>query len=200
MVAVPGTGVYPSTIDTSKIFLLTDYGSHYTMPRFYLPGTGNTGVFMSVEDYLDISSFITFTLSSSGAFGSAKNELILTYPNGGQTLLTNESCEVTWASYGTSSETVDLYYSTGGDTNTYKPGYCVYTDNWTLIEGGLDNSGSYAWDLSSSGLSETDSLRLKIIASNGESCDINGHYVKIRTSSNTAGYKPTRSKVSWGNR
>ena len=200
MVAVPGTGVYPSTIDTSKIFLLTDYGSHYTMPRFYLPGTGNTGVFMSVEDYLDISSFITFTLSSSGAFGSAKNELILTYPNGGQTLFTNGSYEVTWASYGTSSETVDLYYSTGGDTNTYKPGYCVYTENWTLIEGGLDNSGSYAWDLSSSGLSETDSLRLKIIASNGESCDINGHYVKIRNSSNTAGYKPIRSKVSWDNR
>ena len=200
MVAVPGTGVYPSTIDTSKIFLLTDYGSHYTMPRFYLPGTGNTGVFISVEDYLDISSFITFTLSSSGAFGSAKNELIMLYPNGGQTLYTNESYEINWASYGTSSEAVDLYYSTGGDTNTYKPGYCVYTDNWTLIEGGLDNSGSYDWDLSSSGLAETDSLRLKIIASNGESCDINGHYVKIRNSSNTAGHTPLRSKISWGNR
>ena len=200
MVAVPGTGVYPSTIDTSKIFLLTDYGSHYTMPRFYLPGTGNTGVFISVEDYLDISSFITFTLSSSGAFGSAKNELIMLYPNGGQTLYTNESYEINWASYGTSSETVDLYYSTGGDTNTYKPGYCVYTDNWTLIEGGLDNSGSYDWNLSSSGLAETDSLRLKIIASNGESCDINGHYVKIRNSSNTAGHTPLRSKISWGNR
>ena len=200
MVAVPGTGVYPSTIDTSKIFLLTDYGSHYTMPRFYLPGTGNTGVFISVEDYLDISSFITFTLSSSGAFGSAKNELIMLYPNGGQTLYTNESYKITWASYGTSSEAVDLYYSTGGDTNTYKPGYCVYTDNWTLIEGGLDNSGSYDWDLSSSGLAETDSLRLKIIASNGESCDINGHYVKIRNSSNTAGHTPLRSKISWGNR
>ena len=200
MVAVPGTGVYPSTIDTSKIFLLTDYGSHYTMPRFYLPGTGNIGVFISVEDYLDISSFITFTLSSSGAFGSAKNELIMLYPNGGQTLYTNESYEINWASYGTSSETVDLYYSTGGDTNTYKPGYCVYTDNWTLIEGGLDNSGSYDWNLSSSGLAETDSLRLKIIASNGESCDINGHYVKIRSSSNTAGHAPLRAKISWGNR
>ena len=53
MVAVPGTGTYPSIIDTSKIFLLTNYGSNYTMPRFYLPGTGNTGVFVSVEDYLD---------------------------------------------------------------------------------------------------------------------------------------------------
>ena len=199
MVAVPGTGVYSSTIDTSKIFLLTDYGSHYTMPRFYLPGTGNTGVFMSVEDYLDISSFITFTLSSSGAFGSAKNELIMTYPNGGQTLYSNETYDITWASYGTSSETVDLYYSTGGDTNTYKQNYCVFTDNWTLIEGGLDNLGSYEWNLSSSGLSDTDSLRLKIIASNGQACDINGHYIKVRDPSNTAGYRAMGFKIGRGN-
>ena len=200
MVAVPGTGVYPSTIDTSKIFLLTDYGSHYTMPRFYLPGTGNTGVFMSVEDYLDISSFITFTLSSSGAFGSAKNELIMTYPNGGQTLYINETYDITWASYGASNETVDLYYSTEGDTNTYKQGYCVFTDNWTLIAGGLDNLGSYEWDLSSSGLSNTDSLRLKIIASNGQACDINGHYIKVRDPSNTAGYRAVGSRIVRGNK
>jgi len=66
MVAVPGEGIYTSTIDTSQIFLLTDYGSHYTMPRFHLPGTGSVGVFISVEDYLEISSFITFRLSSVG--------------------------------------------------------------------------------------------------------------------------------------
>jgi Developmentally Regulated MAPK Interacting Protein. len=200
MVAIPGTGVYPSTIDTSQIFLLTDYGSHYTMPRFYLPGTGNTGVFLSVEDYLDISSFITFTLSSSGAFGSAKNELIITFPNGGQTLYTNDTYDILWASYGESNESVDLYYSTGGDTNTYKPGYCVFTENWTLIEGGLDNSGSYSWNLSGSGLSETDSLRLKIVASNGESCDINGHYIKIRDPSRSNTFLFTKPSVSWDNK
>ena len=200
MVAIPGTGVYPSTIDTSQIFLLTDYGSHYTMPRFYLPGTGNTGVFLSVEDYLDISSFITFTLSSSGAFGSAKNELIITYPNGGQTLYTNDTYDILWASYGKSNESVDLYYSTGGDTNTYKPGYCVFTENWVLIEGGLDNSGSYSWDLSGSGLSETDSLRIKIVASNGESCDINGHYIKIRDPSRNNTFPFTKPNVSWDNK
>ena len=200
MVAVPGFGVYASIIDTSQIFLLTDYGSHYTMPRFYLPGTDSVGVFLSVEDYLEISSFITFTLSSSGAFGSPKNELVLTYPNGGQTFYTNESYELLWKSYGTSNETVDLYYSTGGDTNTYKPGYCVYTDNWTLIAGGLDNLGSYNWDMSASGLSDTDSLRIKIIASNGESCDINGHYLKIRNPSRTNGSRIGKPNVSWSNR
>ena len=198
MVAVPGTGVYPSIIDSSKIFLLTDYGSHYTMPRFYLPGTGNKGVYLTNKDYLEISSFITFTLSSSGAFGSAKNELVITYPNGGQTLNTNENHQITWASYGTSSEKVDLYYSTRGDTNTYKPAFCVLTENWTLIAGGLDNTGSYEWNLSSSGIADTDSLRLKIIASNGEACDINGHYVKIRNSLNTIRNDFLKSKISWG--
>jgi len=210
MVAVPGSGVYTSTIDTSQIFLLTDYGSHYTMPRFYLPGTDSVSVFLSVEDYLDISSFITFTLSSSGAFGPVKNELVLTYPNGGQTFYTNESYEILWNSYSTSKHTLDLYYSTGGDTNTYKPGYCVYTDNWTLIAEGLasyvvideppDTVRSYTWDMSTSGLSDTDSLRIKIIASNGESCDINGHYIKIRNPSRTNGSRIGKPNVSWSNR
>ena len=109
--------------------------------------------------------------------------MIITYPNGGQTLYTDNAYDILWASYGKSDESVDLYYSTGGDTNTYKSGYCDFSENWTLIEGGLENSGSYNWDLSTSGLSETDSLRLKVIASNGESCDINGHYIKIRDSS-----------------
>ncbi|GIS03775.1 MAG: hypothetical protein CM15mP106_2220 [Candidatus Neomarinimicrobiota bacterium] len=35
MVVNPGTGTYFSTIDTSKIKLLTGYGDNYTMPRFF---------------------------------------------------------------------------------------------------------------------------------------------------------------------
>ena len=57
------------------------------MPRFYLPGTGDKSVFLSKDDYLDISSFITFTLSSSGAFGSASNELLIISPNGNRNFL-----------------------------------------------------------------------------------------------------------------
>ncbi|MBT5759867.1 MAG: hypothetical protein HOI55_09455 [Candidatus Marinimicrobia bacterium] len=198
MVAVPGSGIYESTIDTSQIFLLTDFGSHYTMPRFHLPGTDSVGVFISVEDYLEISSFITFRLSSSGAFAAVNNELVLTWPNGGQTLYTNESYDILWKSYGLSDdESVDLYYSTSGDTNTYKPGYCVLTTNWTLIDSDIDNSGSYNWDLSSSGLLDTDSLRLKIISADGKSCDINGHYLKIRNPGRSNQYLKQKTKVSW---
>jgi len=179
MVALPGSGIYPSVIDTSQIFLLTDYGNHYTMPRFHLPGTDTVGVFLSVLDYLEISSFITFTLNSSGAFAPVNNEVILTSPNGGQTFQTDDTMEILWKSYGTGSESVDLYYSITSDSNTYKSQYCVLADNWVEIGTDLDNTGSYEWDLSGSGLSATDSLRLKIITSDGKSCDINGHYISI---------------------
>ena len=201
MVALPGTGVYASTIDTSQIFLLTDYGSHYTMPRFHLPGTDSMGVFLSVEDYMEISSFITFRLSSSGAFGEVNPELIITYPNGGQTLYTNSTYEILWSVGGSSSEKVDLYYSTHGDSTTYKAANCVLTDNWTEIESGLDNLGSYSWDLATSGLSDTDSLRLKIVSSNGKACDINGYYVKIRSPSRSNRMNRPKQKLSMkGNR
>ena len=196
MVAVPGTGVYASTIDTSQIFLLTDYGSHYTMPRFHLPGTDSMGVFLSVEDYMEISSFITFRLSSSGAFGEVNPELIITYPNGGQTLYTNSTYEILWSVGGSSSEKVDLYYSTHGDSTTYKAANCVLTDNWTEIESGLDNLGSYSWDLATSGLSDTDSLRLKIVSSNGKACDINGYYIKIRSPSRSNRMNHPKQKLS----
>jgi hypothetical protein len=201
MVAVPGTGVYSSIIDTSQIFLLTDYGNHYTMPRFHLPGTDSVGVFLSVEDYMEISSFITFRLSSSGAFGETKPELIITYPNGGQTLYNDQTYEILWSVGGSSSEKVDLYYSTHGDSTTYKAANCVLTDNWTEIESGLDNLGSYSWDLATSGLSETDSLRLKIVSSNGKACDINGHYIKIRPPSRSNRMNRPKQKLSMkGNR
>ena len=201
MVAVPGTGIYSSIIDTSQIFLLTDYGSHYTMPRFHLPGTDSMGVFLSVEDYMEISSFITFRLSSSGAFGEVNPELIITYPNGGQTLYTNSTYEILWSVGGSSSEKVDLYYSTHGDSTTYKAANCVLTDNWTEIESGLDNLGSYSWDLATSGLSDTDSLRLKIVSSNGKACDINGYYIKIRSPSRSNRMNHPKQKLSMkGNR
>ena len=201
MVAVPGTGIYSSIIDTSQIFLLTDYGSHYTMPRFHLPGTDSMGIFLSVEDYMEISSFITFRLSSSGAFGEVNPELIITYPNGGQTLYANSTYEILWSVGGTSSEKVDLYYSTHGDSTTYKAANCVLTDNWTEIESGLDNLGSYSWDLATSGLSDTDSLRLKIVSSNGKACDINGYYIKIRSPSRSNRMNHPKQKLSMkGNR
>ena len=187
MVVVPGSGVYSSTIDTSKIKLLTGYGDNYTMPRFYLPGTGNTGVFLSVHDYLDISSFITFTLSSDGALGSPSNELFITYPNGGQTFTNSDSLEILWSSFGNINETLDLWYSVSDasdstfDSTKYLPRNCTVTEGWSEIATGLENTGSYKWSLV--GVPITNYLRIKIIESKtSPACDINGHYVKITNS------------------
>ena len=200
MVAVPGTGTYPSTIDTSLIKLLTGYGETYTMPRFYLPGTGNTGVFLSVHDYLDISSFMTFTLSSDGAFGTPTNELFITYPNGGQTFTNADSLEILWSSFGNTNETIDLYYSYSDitssefDTTKYYPKSCVKTEGWEPIAENIENTGSYKWSLS--GVPNTDYLRIKIIESKSNpACDINGHYVKIGSSARSTG--KTKMVSNW---
>ena len=192
MVVNPGTGTYFSTIDTSKIKLLTGYGDNYTMPRFFLPGTGNTGVFLSVHDYLDISSFITFTLSSDGALGSPSNELFITYPNGGQTFMNSDSLEILWSSFGNTNETLDLWYSTSDasdstfDSTKYLPRNCAVTEGWVEIVSGIENTGSYKWSLN--GVPVTDYLRIKIIESKSSpACDINGHYVKIISPARSAG-------------
>ena len=130
-------GTYFSTIDTSKIKLLTGYGDNYTMPRFFLPGTQNTGVFLSVHDYLDISSFITFTLSSDGALGSPSNELFITYPNGGQTFMNSDSLEILWSSFGNTNETLDLWYSTSDASDSTFDSTKYLPRNCTVTEGGL---------------------------------------------------------------
>ena len=192
LVVAPGTGTYFSTIDTSKIKLLTGYGDNYTMPRFFLPGTGNTGVFLSVHDYIDINSFITFTLSSDGALGSPSNELFITYPNGGQTFTNSDSLGILWSSFGNTNENLDLWYSTSDasdstfDSTKYLPRNCTVTEGWIEIASGIENTGSYKWSLT--GVPITDYLRIKILESKSSpACDINGHYVKIISPARSTG-------------
>ena len=203
MVAIPGTGVYPSTIDTSQIYLLTDYGSHFTMPRFYLPGTGNKSVFLSKDDYLDISSFITFTLSSSGAFGSASNELLIISPNGTETFFDDEEIKIQWVAMGTSEETVDLYYSTSFDSSTYRKSLdsCKQTTNWQSIASGLTSvtdTNSYSWPLSSLTFDDSLKIRIKAVYSNGEACDINGYFVNIKKRELGRGFTNSRKQKNTG--
>ena len=41
---------------------------------------------MSTADYLDINSSVTFNLSSTGMTSPAPDEIVVKYPNGGQTI------------------------------------------------------------------------------------------------------------------
>ena len=140
-----------------------------------MPGTDNSGVYLTQKDSLNILSFLTLKLSSSIAFGAAQNELILTYPNGSQNFTVNETIDILWETFGESSEIIDLYYSVGYDSLRYKNKYCTLTDGWTAIATGIENTGSYSLELSSIGVQ--DSIRLKIIS--GTVCDINGYYFNI---------------------
>ena len=186
---------FPSTIDSSQLFLMTDPGSHFTMPRFFLPGTEGKGVYMTQEDSLNIISYLTLKLSSSIAFGVAENELVLTYPNGGQSFFSNENIEIQWETFGESSEIVDLYYSIGQDSLRYKKKYCTLSDDWVEIASGIENTGTYSLDLSTIGAQ--DSIRIKIIS--GTTCDINGHFFDILSPSRINNLKQKKTKVSFKN-
>tara|TARA_Y100000590_G_scaffold60534_2_gene64578 strand:- start:1660 stop:4590 length:2931 start_codon:yes stop_codon:yes gene_type:complete len=182
MVAVPGSGTYFSTIDTNKIFLMTKYGSiPYAMPRFHIPGTKGKGVFLSKEDYLEINSFITFRLGSGGISGSSGDELIITYPNGGETFNNGEPNNIKWQSFGKGVQKVDLHYA-NGESDPDSIDINIESD-WTSIASGINNiSGENIYTWTPSGLAETDSLRIRIISTDGKARDINGWYVKIRNS------------------
>ena len=193
MVAEPGKSTYATGLDTNRVRLITDYGDHYVMPRFQINSTDSQMIFLSVNDHLEVGSFITFRVSSSGAFASANTELVIVKPNGGQTLYTDQSYDIKWRTYGEGISAVNIYYSTSSDTNI-SAGIDGY---WTGINGGIIAEevssvvglNTYEWDLS--GFAEQDSVRIRIVSKekvaldpktqqNVKARDMNGWYLKIR--------------------
>ena len=147
-VATPGVISYASVIDTNDLFLLTDYGDHYTAPRFHLNGTDGKSVYLTSEDYIDIRTFIIFRLSSTGMFESAPDEIIMLYPNGGETLTSGEEYTIKWKTYGSVS-TVDVDYAIGSNPAD---------SEWEEIGSGAENADSLAWTPST----ESDSIRIRV--------------------------------------
>ena len=136
-VSVPGVTSYTSVIDTSRIFLLTDYGNHYTVPRFSFNQTGDQSVFFSKFDQIDIKSFITFRVASTGVLGETKNDIVLLYPNGGEALLAGTDYEIQFKTYGNVSN-VDIHYALGAalsDDQWQEIATNVATDSDKLISG-----------------------------------------------------------------
>jgi hypothetical protein len=196
MVAEPGNSSYFTGLDTNRVRLITDYGNHYVMPRFQINSTDSEMVFLSVNDYLEVGSFITFKVSSSGVFATANSELVIVYPNGGQTLFTDQKYNIQWRAYGDDISAVDIYYSTSSDSNisAFAEGY------WTGLNGGLiaedvasvSGLNSYEWNLT--GFAENDSIRIRIVSNEKvildenteqyiKARDINGWYIKTQNSS-----------------
>ncbi len=199
MVAEPGNSTYATGLDTNRVRLITDYGDHFVMPRFQINSTDSQMIFLSINDHLEVGSFITFRVSSSGAFASANSELVIVKPNGGQTLYTDQSYDIQWRTYGEGISAVNIYYSTSSDTNISAEidGY------WSGVNGGIiaeDVSSAaglntYEWDLN--GFSEQDSLRIRIVSKENvvldqktdkyvKARDMNGWYLKIKNPGRTS--------------
>lgn len=177
----PGTITYSSIIDTTRIRLITDPGNHYTASRFKLNGTGTNEVYLSKTDYIEINAMMTVRLSSTGLDAPASNELVITSPNGGETLPKNQQTQITWKSYGDAVTTIDISYAKGTNPDISDDA------QWVLIATDEANDGSYDWTPeNSSGIndqlllsSQKDSLRIRIMDSGGTINDINGWYFSI---------------------
>jgi hypothetical protein len=147
-VASPGVISYASAMDTNSLFLLTDYGDHYTAPRFHLNGTNGESVFLTSEDNIDISTFMTFRLSSTGMIEPASNEIVILYPNGGETLAPGVENIIKWKTYGT-VPTVNVDFAIIGNPSDA---------DWIEIASAEENVDSLFWTPSMA----SDSVRIRI--------------------------------------
>ena len=218
MVAEPGNASYATGLDTNRVRLITDYGDHYVMPRFQINSTDSQMIFLSVNDHLEVGSFITFRVSSSGIFASANSELVIVKPNGGQTLYTDQSYDIQWRTYGEGISEVNLYYSTSSDTNISAAidGYWAGASGGIIAENVSSVAGfnTYEWDLA--GISEQDSLRILIVSKENvvldpkteeyvKARDMNGWYLKVRNPGRTSSISsvdqdfigPHSSRLNW---
>ena len=199
MVAEPGYASYASVLDTNRVRLITDYGDHYVAPRFQINSTDSQIIFLSINDYLEVGSFINFRISSSGAFAPANSELVIVKPNGGQTLYTDQTYDIQWRTYGEGISAVDLYYSVSSDSNIS----AAINGYWTGANGGViaeditnvDGLNTYQWSPPSS-LANQDSVRIRIVSKENivldpktkeyvKAADMNGWYLKIRNPGRT---------------
>ena len=183
-VLVPGVTGYSSILDANRIFLLTDYGDHYVVPRFSFNQTGDQTVFFSKYDAIDIKSFITFRVASTGVFGAPENDIVILRPNGGENWLENSDEMIRWKTYGAISN-VDVYYVIGSKklevTDPLDPDWKSITleDNVTPAEG-IENNDSLEWsDISIIGVLTSDSVRIIIKDSDSEVYDVSGWYFSV---------------------
>ena len=169
-----GSIVYSSPLSKERVRLMTDPGQPYMAPRFFLEGSKGKRVYLTTGDYLDINSSVTFSLSSTGMGSPAPNELVVTYPNGGESLDKDTQFPIKWKTYGSIAK-VDLSYFLGSNPDIKND------DGWIDISTEIANVDSFLWTPSStSGLSSPkDSLRIRVKSSDGKTRDMSGWYFSV---------------------
>ncbi len=186
-VSTPGSISHNSVIDTNRIKLMTDPGNHYIVPRFHLNGTDGRSVYLSMEDYIQISASIVFRVSNTGVFETPPDELVLEYPNGGETLLMNRDYVIRWKTYGSVDE-IDLQYGVG---SSIRP---ANKDEWQDIQLAVANVDSFVWtpilsDLNQVPPAERDSIRIRISIPETEIYDVSGWYFTVQDGSRSGSGK-----------
>ncbi len=174
----PGVITHVASIDTSKIRLITDFGNHYVVPRFHLTGSGGSSVYFSLGDYLRIQSTITFRISSTGMLENPSNELVIVFPNGGETLDMNGDYVIRWKTFGNVSK-VNLDYAVGAHT--------IWSNEaiWNPIASEIANVDSFLWTpitstgISALSLNQRDSLRIRVTDVSSGVSDHSGWYFKL---------------------
>ncbi len=187
LVDVAGDIVSNSEIDPDKIRLMTSPGDHYTTPRIHLSGspidpiTAETlSVFLSLDDYIEIKSFLNFEISSTGVMEPAPGELVMVFPNGGESLNVLELITIRWRTFG-KAKNIDLDYSIVTDPDIDED------DDWTPLESNwtaIANVDSFIWDARSVfpniPTAQHDSIRIRISDADSDISDMSGWYFTLK--------------------
>ncbi|MEE9166009.1 MAG: hypothetical protein V3U24_00885 [Candidatus Neomarinimicrobiota bacterium] len=170
MTKVPGDTTVVTEIDTNTIALLTDLGDHYINTRSQFYGSEKT-VFFSMRDTLEVFSFMTFLIKSTGLLGEPEDEIVIIYPNGGETFSIGEEVSIRWRSLGNEirNDLVEVFLSTTGSPDIDDEG------DWGTIQGPLANVDSTLWTPATT----ADSLWLRICNEDGSICDKSGWFFDV---------------------
>jgi hypothetical protein len=179
-VMTPGDTTVTTGLDSLKMHLLTDLGKHYVRPRTHFSGTLDQVpdvVQFSMKDTISMKSFMVIQLQSDGFTKKVTDEFVITYPNGGETLILGESIWVRWRSLGTSlpDQNVIVYTSTSDNPDVSS------NEDWTDISGGAIANVDYFYPWKPS--SVADKLWLRVCNETGDICDRSLSSFKVATSS-----------------
>ena len=174
--STPGDTTHTSIISAENIRLLTDFGDHFVVPRFRL--NGDTLAFLSISDNIDVTSTITFRISSTGMLEESTDEIVITYPNGGETLNKNTQYPIRWKTFGTISNIgIEYFYP---DTSLQLIGDGIFDTVATIstmtISSDTANVDSFLWTTPDT---EQGEIRLRITDVNSTVSDTSGWFFKI---------------------
>ena len=175
--STPGDTTHTSIISAEKIRLLTDFGDHFVVPRFRL--NGDTLAFLSISDNIDVTSTITFRISSTGMLEESTDEIVITYPNGGETLTKGTPHVIRWKTFGTISNIgIEYFYP---DTSLQLIGDGIFDTVATIstmtISSDTANVDSFLWTTPDT---EQGEIRLRITDVNSTVSDTSGWFFKIK--------------------